>query len=216
VATDNIAIESMKFAKSSPGLFLVLVGFATTYFVTVARGDVAPSLATYLILGFSFLVTMFGVIFLFRDLARPNIEDAEFSLSAGSSDIEHAVTQLGKNYDILRRQATQGFVLAGTFMVLGILVILAGSLGDMFGFTNAASNLTTIAGVIVETVSGLGLYLFKETFKRLNSTSDRLHEMWKILAAFRKAETLPRNKRAMVIEKLIHKLVEIPLTTKKV
>ena len=69
-------------------------------------------------------------------------------------------------------------------MALGILVILAGSLGEMFGFTKTASNLTTVAGVVVEAVSGLGLYLFKETFKRLNVTSDRLHDMWKILAAF--------------------------------
>jgi hypothetical protein len=62
----------------------------------------------------------------------------------------------------------------------------------------------------VEAVSGLGLYLFKETFKRLNSTSDRLHEMWKILAAFQKAETLSEEKKSEVIVSLISKLVETP------
>ena len=134
-------------------------------------------------------MTLAGIALLFRDLSRPNFAESELDV-VGSSDIEHAVRQLGKNYDILRRQATQGVVLAGTFMALGIL----GSLGEMFGFTKAASNLTTVAGVVVEAVSGLGLYLFKETFKRLNSTSDRLHEMWKILAAFQKAETFPDEK----------------------
>lgn len=57
----------------------------------------------------------------------------------------------------------EGFVLAGTFMALGILVILAGSVGEMFGFTKAASNLTTVAGVVVEAISGLGLYLFNDS-----------------------------------------------------
>ena len=65
-------------------------------------------------------------------------------------------------------------------MAVGISVIITGSLGEMFGFTKSASNLTTIAGVVVEAVSGLGLYLFKETFRQLNSTSEKLHEMWKI------------------------------------
>jgi hypothetical protein len=155
-------------------------------------------------------VTLAGIALLFRDLGRSAAVESELDLSVGSSDIEHAIRQLGKNYDILRRQATQGFVLAGTFMALGILVILAGSLGEMFGFTKAASNLTTVAGIVVEAVSGLGLYLFKETFKRLNSTSDRLHETWKVLAAFRKAETLPDEKKSDVIISPINKLVEIP------
>jgi hypothetical protein len=179
------------------------------YFVAGVRGNSDPTTITYLAVGFGFLVTLAGIFLLFRDLSRPTLSESELDV-VGSSDIEHAVRQLGKNYDILRRQATQGFVLAGTFMALGILVILAGSLGEMFGFTKAAGNLTTVAGVIVEAVSGLGLYLFKETFKRLNSTSDRLHEMWKILAAFQKAETLSEEKKSEVIVSLISKLVETP------
>lgn len=147
-----------------------------------------------------------GIVLLFRTLGQSAVVDSELDI-VGSSDIEHAVRQLENNYDILRRQATQGFVLAGTFMALGILVILAGSLGEMFGFAKVASNLITVAGVIVETVSGLGLYLFKETFKRLNSTSDKLYDMWKILAAFQKAETLPDEKKSEVIISLINKMV---------
>ncbi len=158
--------QEFKLVKGSPGVGLVALGFITIYFVVGFRSDAEPTVITYLAVGFGFLVTLAGIALLFRDLGRSDSVESELSLSIGSSDIEHAVNQLGKNYDILRRQATQGFVLAGTFMALGILVILAGSLGEMFGFTKSASNLTTVAGVIVEVISGLGLYLFKETFKR--------------------------------------------------
>jgi hypothetical protein len=53
-------------------------------------------------------------------------------------------------------------------------------------------------------------FLFKETYKRLNTTSDRLHEMWKILAAFKKAEGLPEEQRTNVTMRLIDRLVEMP------
>jgi len=206
----DITTQGFKLLRGSPGIGIVAVGFITIYFLAGSHSNSEPTIVIYLSIGFGFLVTLAGIALLFHDLSRPFSVESELDLSIGSSDIEHAVRQLGKNYDILRRQATQGFVLAGTFMALGILVILTGSLGEMFGFTKATSNLTTVAGVIVEAIPGLGLYLFKETFKRLNSTSDRLHEMWKILAAFRKAETLPDEKKSNVIISLINRLVEIP------
>jgi len=197
--------------KTSPGAILVGLGFATIYFLSALRlGDKEPSTIDYLAIGFGFMVAIAGIFLLFRDLGKQT-ENVSLESSVGSSDIEHAVAQLGKNYDILRKQATQGFVLAGSFMAMGILVILAGSLGEMFGFTKTVGNLTTVAGVVIEAVSALGLYLFKETFKRLNATSDRLHEMWKLLAAFKKAESLPEDKKTDVIVGLINKLVELPM-----
>jgi hypothetical protein len=196
--------------KTSPGAILVGLGFATIYFLTALRlGDREPTTVDYLAIGFAFMVAIAGIFLLFKDLGKES-DTVSLESSVGSSDIETAAAQFGKNYDILRKQATQGFVLAGTFMAMGILVILAGSLGEMFGFTSSASNLTTIAGVVIEVVSGLGLYLFKETFKRLNSTSDKLHEMWKLLAAFKKAENLPGEKKTEVTINLINKLVEQP------
>ncbi len=192
--------------RTTPGGVLVVLGFMTIYVLTGVRGDRDPDIISYSGIGFGFLVTMAGIILLFRGLAQSSEELTEEN-ALSSSDIEHALAQLGKNYDILRRQATQGFVLAGTFMALGILVILAGSIGEMFGFTKTAGNLTVVAGVVIEVVSGLGLYLFKETFQRLNSTSDRLYEMWKLLAAFRKADELPEDKKSDVVITLINVLV---------
>lgn len=196
--------------KTSPGGVLVVLGFMTIYFLAGFKSsDLEPGIIEYLSIGFGFLVTLAGIYLLFKDSGK-GIESVSMENTVGSSDIEHAVAQLAKNYDILRSQAAQGFVLAGSFMAMGILVILAGSLGEMFGFTKTVGNLTTVAGVVIEAVSALGLYLFKETFKRLNATSDRLHEMWKIMAAFKKAETLPEDKQAEVTISLINKLVELP------
>jgi hypothetical protein len=194
--------------KRSPGFLLVLLGFMSLYLIA-GLSDRIQTVVLYLGIAFVFVITLSGIALMFRAETVVSLSN-EPSLSVESSDIEQAVGQLGKNYDILRRQVTQGFILAGTFMALGILVILTGSLGDMFGFTRSTSNLTTVAGVIVEVVSGLGLYLFKETFKQLNSTSDKLHEMWKILAAFKKAEELPETLKGNVVVGLIERLVDLP------
>ncbi len=127
--------------------------------------------------------------------------------SSEKNDFEHALGQLSQNYDVLRRQATQGFILAVAFMSLGILVILAGSVGHMFGLIQRDANIITVAGIIVEVTSVLGLYLFKQTSKRLDMTSDKLHDTWKVLIAFSKAENLPEEKKSKVCATLIKKLV---------
>jgi len=110
------------------------------------------------------------------------------------------VRQLPHNYDVLRRQATQSFVLVCTFMTLDILVILAGSVGEMFDFAKEASNITTIAGVVVEVISGFGLYLFKQTSESLNITSDRLHDTWKTLWLFlwQRLYQMKRNQKLLL------------------
>lgn len=203
--------SSLGLIKNSPGAVLVGLGFATIYLLAaLIIGDEEPSTIDYLAIGFGFMVAIAGIFLLFKDLGSQT-ENVSLESSVGSSDIKLAVAKLGKNYDILRKQTTQGFVLSGSFMAMGILVILAGSLGEMFGFTKAVGNLTTVAGVVIVAVSALGLYLFKETFKRLNATSDRLYEMWKLLAAFKKAEALPGDKKNDVIVGLINKLVELQL-----
>jgi MFS family permease len=130
-----------------------------------------------------------------------------------ASDLEVAVSELAKNYAVLRSQTTQGFILTAIFMSLGVLVILAGSVGDLFGFKTESSNLTTVSGVIVESISGIGMYLFNRTFRSLNVASERLLELWRLLAAFKSAEGLPESHRTEVLTVLINKLVEPPAKT---
>ena len=196
--------------KRSPGLVLVLIGFMAIYTsATLSSFRDTSANFTYLIFAFAFLVALAGVALMFKELrSGASSLDVSAVSMAEASDLEMAVGQLGKNYDILRQQATQGFILAAVFMALGVLVILTGAVGDMFGFKKEASNLTTVAGVVVEAISGLGMYLFNRTFRQLNTTSDRLHELWRLLAAFKRAESLPEANRAEVISKLIDRLVE--------
>jgi hypothetical protein len=208
---NEITQSIVHISKRSSGFVLVTLGFATIYALVGVSGirNQEASLPVYLGLGFAFVLALAGIVMMFLELKAQGREAVNIGSSpAETADLEHAVSQLSKNYDILRRQATQGFILAGTFMALGICVILAGAVGDMFGFARQGLNLTTVAGIVIEVVSGLGLYLFDKTFKELNTTSERLHKTWRILAAFKKAEALPEERKAEALISLIGKLTE--------
>lgn len=212
---DSPTQAGLSIVKRSPGLILVLIGFMAIYAIATLSSLRETSLqVTYLIFAFSFLVALAGIALMFRELRAGTLVLGSAPSVAEASDLEMAVTQLGKNYDILRQQATQGFILAAIFMALGVLVILTGAVGDLFGFKKEASNLTTVAGLVIEAISGLGMYLFNRTFQQLNTTSDRLHDLWKLLAAFKRAEALPDDARGPVIVSLINKLVESPAPSK--
>lgn len=193
-----------KISKASPGIILIAVGCLMLYYT---MGWFDPELKEtptpiYLGIALSFLIVIGG---LFLAVATNRLDEVK-GIFCGESDLHHAVSQLSRNYEVLRKQANNGFILAGAFMALGIAVILIGAVGEMFGLTKEGSNLTTIAGVVVEAVSGLGLYLFKQTFNELNSTSEKLHQTWKILTAFDKIQGLPEDKKSEITVELIKKL----------
>ena len=196
--------------KRSFGLPLVMLGFFVVYFKAgLGSGGREASITDYLLIAFGFAITLIGVAFMGVELRRSGSSSLGLEMSVRSSDLEVVISQLGKNYDILRGQATQGFILAALFMVLGICVILAGAVGDLFGLTKERSSLTTIAGIVVETISGVGLILFRTTFNRLNKNSDLLLQTWRILAAFKKSDELPEDRRGQIQVELIQKLVGI-------
>jgi hypothetical protein len=152
------------------------------------------------------LLVITGIGIMFVQLRR-DVVSMEDPLAVGKAEPELAVVQLGKNYELLRRQTTQGFILAGVFMALGLLVILAGSAGQLFGFTSTGSNLTTVAGIIMEFISGTSLFIYRLNFNRLNETSDRLDSTWRVLTAYRLTESLPEEKKAEATMKLIDALI---------
>ena len=155
-----------------------------------------PTSIHYIGTGVSVILVIAGIWMMFYQLKS---EDKTLSITTDSDGKaaapEHAVIQLSKNYEVLRRQTTQGFILAGTFMALGLLVILSGSLGELFGLTKEGSNLTTIAGMIMEFISGTSLFIYRINFKRLNETSDKLESTWRILTAYRLTDDLPEEKK---------------------
>jgi hypothetical protein len=93
-------------------------------------------------------------------------------------------------------------------MALGVIVILSGSVGKIFGFASVDSDLTSIAGIITEFISATALWLYRANFKRLGETSDRLDNSLNILVAFRETESLPDYERNKTKVELIRSMME--------
>ena len=179
---------------------LVLLGLYMIYSHEVHGGGTVGSLLTF---GAGCALVAAGIAVA---LVRSRAPVVAIELEP-SSDLAVALQQLGRNYDLLRQEAMHGFVLAAVTMVLGVLVILAGAGAKALGFVERGGDLAVVAGVVTEVASGAGFYVFKNTLDRLSATSDRLHETWRILAAFTQADRLPDREKAVVKVDLIRKLM---------
>ena len=206
---DYSQLSNLIMKRQMWGPLLIVIGtFSLFYLITSPRYNSFPQ---YVVAGVGILLVLAGITMMFVQL-----RGEDMAISAPSSepdrkaDPEYLVVQLGKNYDILRRQTTQGFMMAGVFMALGILVILSGSVGKMFGFAAEGSDLTSVAGIIMEFISGTSLLMYRINFRRLNDTSDRLDATWRILTAHRLSTSLPEDWRANATMKLIDALLASP------
>lgn len=128
------------------------------------------------------------------------------SIPKSSGEAQHFVSELKQNYDLLRQQTNQGFIFAIVFMGLGIIVILAGAFGQLFGLATGGGDLTSIAGIIVEVISGTAIWIYRINFKRLTKVSDSLDHTFRILTAFRQVDSLPDYERNVERVKLIDEL----------
>ena len=195
-----------RLVRRSLGLPLVMLGFFLVYFSALGT-QANPTVGGYLVFAFGCALTLAGLGFMAVELRRIGGPSTTVQSAVSSSDLELTIQQLAKNLDIQREQASHGFIAALVMMVLGTGVILAGAAGHMLGTSGTSSRLTTVAGVIVEVISGLGMVLFRSTSARLNKTSESLLEIWKLFAAFRHTETLPDAERTQVQIRLIGRLV---------
>jgi hypothetical protein len=188
------------------GPLLIFIGTYSIFMLSLRSG--AASLLQYTALGVGVVLILAGIVMMFWQLRQEISSDDTEETAIASAQPEHAVSQLSRNYELLRRQTTQGFILSGVFMSLGLLVILSGSAGQFFGFSAQGSNLTTVAGVIMEFISATSLLIYRLNFKRLNETSDRLDATWRVLTAHRLTESLPEDKKAEATLKLIDALIK--------
>jgi hypothetical protein len=115
--------------------------------------------------------------------------------------------ELSKNFNVLRRQTFIGFILAGSVMLMGAVVILAGAFGQAFGLGQQGVNLATISGIITEFFSGTSILYYKLSFDRLNVTSDRLLEASMVMSALARAEQLPGDRGAELTIELVRAMV---------
>ncbi|MGA2620715.1 MAG: hypothetical protein ABSF26_24080 [Thermoguttaceae bacterium] len=118
------------------------------------------------------------------------------------------VRQLAQNYNLLRRQTVQGFVITLVLMTLGVVVIIVGVFGALVaGIASDTKLISALAGAITEVIAGSTLLVYRLNFKRLNDVSDRLEETWRILCAHSLAGSLPPEKQADATLMLISALV---------
>jgi hypothetical protein len=87
---------------------------------------------------------------------------------ATTDDLSLAVKQLSRNYEWIRNQTIYAFYLSAVFMALGLFVLLFGSVRVVMGVAENTDNLTVIAGLISEFISGSALLMYRSSSQRLN------------------------------------------------
>jgi len=207
MATSFHDIASLLLRRQIWGPFLISVGAYLLFAFRFIEADQSVIIALVKV-GLSIALVLAGIVMMFYQLRSDELEVSTAASDDLTSSPEYTVVQLSKNYELLRRQTTQGFILSGVFMALGFLVILSGSAGSLFGFTREGSNLTTVAGVLMEFISGTSLLVYRINFRRLNETTDRMDGAWRVLTAHKLAEGLGEGKREEATMKLIDALLK--------
>ncbi len=192
------SLEILHVNRSTAGPFIMVVGLLLFIlpFGSLQTGTgkvVTLILAGILVLG-GMAVTYVAVVREDTKVTPP---------SATTTDLGLAVEQLSRNYEWVRSQTIYAFFLSACFMALGLVVILLGSARSLLGWGEGTGNLTTIAGILSEFISATALVLYRSSYVRLNDISTRLHETWRILAAYRLAKDLPEADQKDAILPLI-------------
>ncbi|PKM75833.1 MAG: hypothetical protein CVU90_15665 [Firmicutes bacterium HGW-Firmicutes-15] len=198
-----MSIEENKDSNASGLIFgsviaLVIYGFfgsgvykTNSMFLNVVYIIVGIALAFMLCSG------VYGLIF----QSNKNVEIVDLE------NIESSYTELNKNYNVLRRQTQLGFVFSIITMLIGLLVIIYG-VGNAFYYNKNIDNLSAISGIIMEFVSGTSFFIYKINFNRLNSISNELFKMWKVIIALNKINDFEGQDKTEMTKKLIENLIK--------
>lgn len=104
------------------------------------------------------------------------------------------VRELREYYIISKRQATNAFSASLIVCFLGFIVYIAGIIVFVISGENTLV-LTTIAGTIVEVISGLFFWLYRHAIKQLNIYHQRLGSTEKYLTAIRLVDKMGQDKQ---------------------
>ena len=191
------------------GPFLVLAGIVVFYFSANAFGLKEPRPIDYVVVAAGALLALAGVILMFKQQALDYAPISGGQSQEGQEDADYVVKQLSRNFEVLRAQTNQGFLFSGVFMAIGLLVICTSLFAPTLGIkTQGVDTLGVLAGVVTEFISGTALFLYRLNFSRLNQTSDRLDDAWRVLAAFKLTRELPDDKKAEATLQLISSLTQ--------
>lgn len=103
------------------------------------------------------------------------------------------VRELREYYVISKRQATNAFSASLIVCFLGVVIYIAGIIVFVSSGENALL-LTTIAGTIVEVISGLFFWLYRHAITQLNIYHQRLGTTEKYLTAIQLADKMGEDK----------------------
>ncbi len=185
------------------GMGLIILGM----FVGVSKGTSSNSTNVGIYMGTALFLALVGLFMIIRSMGM-EVQKMGTVPPMGNGDAEYVVRQLSRNYEILRTQTNQGFLLSTIFMAIGLLVIIISLLSPSLGLeTEGVENLGILAGIITEFISGSALFLYRLNFARLNETSDKLDVSWKVLAAYRLTTELPEEQKAVATMNLIAALI---------
>lgn len=200
---ERLSVFSLLVRKQNFGIILVFAGIMT---ITLPRKVNSGNSTLDMVVTLTpVMLVISGILAIFLEMQRKDLKVYNASATL-ESDINQAISQLSKNYDILRKQTIHGFTISGIFMSLGLIIILVGITGEFFKLEGNTKIIATASGIAVEFISGTALLLYRLNFKRLNETSDKLLSTWKLLTAFEKAGQLTPERKDEVHIDLIKKL----------
>jgi len=206
-------LASLLLRRQVWGPFLIFVGAYSLFGLGLGSSGSGTSPLEYTRVVVGSILVLAGIAMMFVQLRSDFDTIRGTATTEPSPQPEYTVSQLSLNYELLRRQTTQGFVLSGVFMALGLLVILSGSAGALFGFTKTGTDLTSVAGIIMEFISATALLIYRLNFSRLNDTTDKLDSAWRVLTAHRLSADLPDDQRPGATLRLIDALLREPVTS---
>lgn len=112
------------------------------------------------------------------------------------------VRELREYYIISKRQATNAFSASLIVCFLGVVIYIVGIVAFIISGENALL-LSTIAGTIVEVISGLFFWLYSHAIKQLNIYHQRLGTTEKYLTAIRLVDKMEQDKHNEMFKHII-------------
>ena len=116
------------------------------------------------------------------------------------------VSELREYYVISKQQARKSFSAALFICFFGIIIYLLGIISYMI-FNKDILVISIVGGTVVEVISGLFFWLYREATKQLGVYHQRLGSTEKYLIVIQIIRELPEDKRAEIYRNLIFSLL---------
>jgi hypothetical protein len=194
--------------------FMLIFLGAVLFFGSIVITSISqlPIAVVYLGTGICVAMVILGAVI--AAIRRPSTLPQSASDPFDRTGFSQTLSELSKNFAVLRSQTFIGFVLAGVTMLLGALVIMAGAFGQVFGLAQQGVNLATVSGIVSEFVSGTAILFYKLSFDRLNVTSEQLLRATMVMSALTRAEALQGDSGTELTIELIRAMVRSPSSSR--